>query len=72
MATTLRGRTVGYDNILVGSAEGTERTISGSAPPAEKVGGRDNITIAKTFPTSNIADNQSVGVATIARERNAV
>ena len=68
MSSTLRGRTVGYDNAKVGGATGTERTISGSAPPAEKVGGKDNIAVGTAFPTLNIADNIVVGTATAAGE----
>jgi hypothetical protein len=63
MSRTLRGRTVSFDNISVGNASGTERTISGSAPPAEKVGGLDNISVGNAFPTGNIADNHVSGTA---------
>jgi len=69
MSTTLRGRTVSYDNIAVGAASGQERTISGAIPPAEKVGGLDNVKVAEAFPTANIADNQQKAVVTMAGER---
>jgi hypothetical protein len=69
MTVTKRGRVVSGDNIAVGSASGQERTIEGSAPPAEKVGGKDNIAIGSAFPTTIIADNQQVGVATMTREK---
>jgi hypothetical protein len=69
MPVTLRGRTVSGDNLAVGQASGTERTIAGSAPPAEKVGGKDNIAFASAHPTGNISDNQQVGVVTVAKEK---
>jgi hypothetical protein len=69
MARTLRGRTVGADNISVGNISGQERTIAGAAPPAEKVGGLDNVAIGSAFPTTVIADDQQVGVTTMLIER---
>lgn len=69
MSVTLRGRVVSGDNIAVGAASGQERTISGAAPPAEKVGGKDNVSIGEAFPTTVIADNQQVGAVTMTRER---
>lgn len=64
MAVTLRGQTVAFDNIAVGKATGTERTIKGSPPPAEKVGGLDNPKAGSAFPTGNRADNHVAGTAT--------
>lgn len=43
MAVTLRGRRTAYDNIAVAAATGTERTISGSAPPTQSWGQGENI-----------------------------
>lgn len=68
MTVALRGRTISGDNIAVGSASGVERT-TGVAPPAEKVGGLDNIAIGSVFPTTIIADDQQVGVTTMLREK---
>tara|TARA_R110000868_G_scaffold81039_3_gene229738 strand:+ start:672 stop:887 length:216 start_codon:yes stop_codon:yes gene_type:complete len=69
MARTLRGRTVGADNIAVGAVSGTERTIVGGTGPAEVVGGGSNIAVASAYPTTIIADNQQVGVTTMLIER---
>ncbi len=69
MARTLRGRTVGADNIAVGAVSGEERTISGDVGPAQVVGGGNNIAVGAVFPTTNIADNQQVGVTTMLIER---
>ena len=69
MAVTKRARTVSNDNIAVGSASGTERIISGAAAPAEKVGGKDNLAVGVAFPTTVIADNHTVGVAAVGKER---
>lgn len=69
MAVTLRARRTSYDNLAVGSASGTERTISGSAAPAQKVGGLDNIAVGSAYPTTVIADNQQVAVVTMAGEK---
>lgn len=69
MARTLRGRTTGYDNIAAGSVSGTEKVAVGVLPPAEKVGGLDNIAVAAAFPTTIIADNQQVAVTTMLTER---
>lgn len=69
MTVTQRGRVLSGDNIAVGSASGVERTIAGAAPPAEKVGGLDNIAVGSAFPTAIIADDQQVGVTTMTREK---
>jgi hypothetical protein len=70
MANTNRGRKLNYDNIAVGVATGVERTIAGGTlPPAEKVGGLDNIATGVAFPTAVIADNSVVAVATAIGER---
>ena len=64
MSVTLRGRTVSYDNLSAGNASGTERTVVGDVPPAEKVGGLDNPKSGSAFPTANIADNIVSGTIT--------
>jgi hypothetical protein len=69
MTVTLRGRIVSGDNIAVGSASGVERTISGAAPPTQKVGGLDNVASGAAFPTTVIADDQQVGVPSLTREK---
>lgn len=69
MSRVLRGRTTGYDNISAGNASGTERTTRAGAVAAEKVGGLDNVAVGQAFPTANIADNQQVGVVTMAGEK---
>lgn len=69
MARTLRARTVGADNIAVGSVSGTEKIVAGVLPPTEKVGGLDNIAVGSAFPTAVIADNQQVAVTTMLIER---
>lgn len=69
MANTVRGRKLNYDNIAAGSATGIERTINGAAPPAEAVGGKDNIAAGSAFPTTIIPDNQQAGVVTMIGER---
>ena len=69
MARNTRGRTLGADNLAVGSVSGTERTVSGDSPPAEAVGGKDNIAVGSAFPTAIIPDNQQVGVTTMLIER---
>ena len=58
MAVTLRERTVAYDNIAVGEATGTERTIAGDAPPTEAYGGTDNLAVGET---SRDPDNIQAG-----------
>jgi hypothetical protein len=68
MARTLRGRICGHDNLAVGQVSGTERTINGSAPPAEKVGGKDNFSPGNAFPTAVIPDNHVAGTATPTEE----
>jgi hypothetical protein len=68
MSVTLRGRVVSFDNVAAGNTSGTERTIAGSAPPAQKVGGLDNPTSGSAFPTANIADNIVSGTITPTRE----
>lgn len=69
MARTLRGRTVGADNIAVGSVSGTEKVSVGLLPPTEVVGGGSNVAIGLAFPTAIIADDQQVGVTTMLIER---
>ena len=64
MSVALRGRTVSYDNISAGNASGTERTVAGDIPPAQKVGGLDNPKVGSAFPTANIADNIVAGTIT--------
>lgn len=68
MPVTLRGRVTSFDNLIVGQASGTERTIAGAAPPSQKVGGLDNPITGNAFPTANIADNYVSGTATPTRE----
>lgn len=68
MSRTLRARTVGIDNIAVGQVSGTEKHVVGVLPPAEKVGGLDNVASGSAFPTAVIADNQQVGVTTMLKE----
>jgi hypothetical protein len=48
MAVTLREQRTAYDNIAVGAATGTERTIDGSAPPSQTYGGVDNLAVGET------------------------
>lgn len=69
MARNTRGRTLGADNISVGNVSGTEKIVVGVLPPAEKVGGLDNIAVGSAFPTTIIADDQQVGVTTMLIER---
>lgn len=68
MSTTLRGRGTSYDNIAVGSAFGTERTIAGAAPPAEVNGAGSNIVVGSAHPTGNASDDYVVAVATPLRD----
>lgn len=50
MATTVKARTTKYDNIAVASAAGVERTISGSAPPANTTwGNTENIAVGTDY-----------------------
>ncbi len=65
MARTLRARTTGADNIAIGLVSGTEKVALGALPPAEKVGGLDNIAVGSAFPTTVIADNQQIGAVTM-------
>lgn len=69
MARALRGRTVGADNIAVGSVSGTEKIAVGFLPPTEVIGGGSNVASGSAFPTAIIADNQQVGVTTMLIER---
>jgi hypothetical protein len=69
MAITLRARRHNYDNVSVGNATGTERTIAGSAPPAQVNGAGSNIIVGSAHPTAVVSDNQQVGVTTMAGER---
>lgn len=68
MSVTLRGRVVSFDNLASGSASGTERTILNAAPPAEKVGGLDNIKSGSAFPTAVISDNIKHGSTSPTKE----
>lgn len=49
MAVTLRARKTAYDNISVGNATGTERTIAGAAPPSQTFGNGENIAVAVDY-----------------------
>jgi len=69
MSRLLRGRTVGGDNIAVGSASGQEKFQVAVSPPVERVGGGSNIAVGSPYPVSIIADNQQVGVPTMLREK---
>lgn len=70
MAYNSRGRTLAVDNIAVALPAGRERTFAGGVlPPAEKVGGKDNIAVATAFGTTVCADNMTPGVTTILVER---
>jgi hypothetical protein len=61
MSTTSKARKLAYDNIAVGSATGTERTISGSAPPAFTTwGNTENIAVGTDYS----ADENLVVVGT--------
>lgn len=48
MAVTLREQRTAYDNIAVGEATGTERTVAGDVPPAQTYGSGDNLKIGDT------------------------
>jgi hypothetical protein len=68
MSITVKARTKGYDNIAVASATGTERTLNGSAPPANTTwGNTENIQVGVDYG----ADENLVAVATnlLANER---
>jgi hypothetical protein len=75
MSRTSKARTLGYDNIAVGSASGTERTLpgdnnpaAGAAPPAFTTwGNTENIAVGTDYS----ADENLVAVATnlLANER---
>jgi hypothetical protein len=70
MAWNQRGRTLSNDNLAGGAASGRERTISGALPPAEKVGGKDNVAVGVPFPTTVCPDNiVTPGVTTLLVER---
>lgn len=58
MSVTLREQRTAYDNIAVGNATGTERTVAGDVPPAQTYGSGDNLAIGDT---SRDPDNISVG-----------
>jgi hypothetical protein len=60
MAVTLRARKTAYDNIAVGSATGTERTLAGAAPPSQAFGNGENIQVGVDYG----ADENIVVVAT--------
>lgn len=51
MSRTSKARKLGYDNISVGSASGTERTISGALPPAafDTWGNTENIQVGVDY-----------------------
>ena len=77
MSYTIRGKTVGYDNIAVASATGKERTISGSTGQAEVYPGGlgdTTITAGGAIGYSNIAagatasdvDDENIGVLAVA------
>lgn len=68
MSVTLRGRKTAFDNIAAGSATGTERTIAGSAPPAQANGGGTNIAVASAHPSGNVSDDYVVATVTLAGE----
>lgn len=68
MAITVKARTKGYDNVSVANATGTERTINGSAPPANTTwGNTENIAVGADYG----ADENLVAVGTnlLANER---
>ena len=69
MAYNSRGRTLSVSNIAVASPAGRERIIAGALPPAEKVGGKDNIAVGVAFGNTVCADNMNPGVVTILVER---
>jgi hypothetical protein len=61
MSITSKARKLEYDNIAVGSATGTERTIAGSAPPAFTTwGNTENIAVGTDYS----ADENLVVVGT--------
>lgn len=61
MATTMKARTIRYDNIAVGSATGAERTISGAASPEGTTwGNTENIAVGTDYS----ADENLVAVGT--------
>lgn len=61
MAVTLREQRTAYDNIAVGSATGTERTVPSDVPPTQAYGGGDNLAVGET---SRDPDNITVAEAT--------
>lgn len=69
MAVTLRARKTAYDNIAVGSATGSERTIAAGVQLAQKVGALDNIAVGSAFATVKIEDDIVAGTATLLGER---
>ena len=61
MAVTKKARRLAYDNIAQGSATGQERTINGSAPPADSTfGNTENIAVGTDYG----ADENIVATAT--------
>ena len=56
MSYILRSARVAYSNIAVGSATGRERTILAATPSTEDMGGRSNVAIGSSEPTT-ITDN---------------
>lgn len=50
MSVTSKARTLAYDNLAVGSATGTERTIAGALPPAfTTFGNTENIAVGTDY-----------------------
>lgn len=62
MSFTLRGRTVAYDNIAVGSAAGRERT-TGQTPSTELIGGGTGSSTDPGGATSGVSAKDYSNVA---------
>lgn len=58
MSVTLREQRTAYDNVAIGAATGTERTVAGDVPPAQTYGGWDNLAVGDT---SRDPDNLKAG-----------
>lgn len=54
MSVTLRNRRTAYDHLAKGAAAGTERTIKGSAPPAQTWGQGENIKHGADYGKENV------------------
>lgn len=54
MAVTLRDQKTAYDNIAVGAATGTERTINGSAPPSQTYAQGENVVVGEALSEPNM------------------